>query len=76
MDAMRDVGKLLLVFGLVLVALGVLLTLGPKLPGRLGRLPGDLVIRRENVTFYFPLVTCLLVSVMLSMILWLIGKMR
>jgi hypothetical protein len=76
MDAMRDVGKLLLVFGLVLVALGVLLTLGPKLPGRLGRLPGDIVIRRENFTFYFPLVTCLLMSVMLSMILWLMGKMR
>ena len=76
MDPMRDMGKLLLVFGLVLVALGVLLTLGPKLPGRLGRLPGDIVIRRQYFTFYFPLVTCLLLSVILSVIFWLTGKMR
>ena len=76
MDPMRDMGKLLLVFGLVLVALGMLLTLGPKLPGRLGRLPGDIVIRRENFTFYFPLVTCLLVSVAVSLVFWLIGRMR
>lgn len=59
-DPLRELGKALLLFGVVLAALGLLLTLGPKLPGRLGRLPGDLILRRENFTLYFPLVTCLL----------------
>ncbi|MBI2956920.1 MAG: DUF2905 domain-containing protein [Acidobacteria bacterium] len=72
----RELGKLLLVFGAVLVLLGALLTLGPKLPGRLGRLPGDIILRRDNFTFYFPLVTCLLLSVILSLILWLLGRFR
>ena len=76
MDPTREWGKLLLLFGLVLVAAGALLTLGAKLPGRLGRLPGDIVIRRENFTFYFPLVTCLLVSLVLTLVWWLMGKMR
>ena len=58
----------------VLVALGLLLTLGEKLPIRLGRLPGDIVIRGKNTTFYFPLVTSLLVSALLSLVMWLIGR--
>lgn len=74
LDPLRALGKLLLTFGLVLAALGLLLTLGPKLPGRLGRLPGDIIIRRENFTFYFPLVTCLLLSVILSLLFWLLGR--
>jgi exodeoxyribonuclease VII large subunit len=73
-DPLREIGKLLLVFGAVLVVLGGLLTLGPMLPWRLGRLPGDIVIRRENFTFYFPLVTCLLLSVVLSLLFWLLGR--
>ena len=70
----RELGKLLLVFGLVLVVLGVVLALGPKLPGKLGRLPGDIIIRRDNFTFYFPLATCLLLSVIFSLALWLVGR--
>ncbi len=73
-EPLRELGKGLLLFGLVLVGLGLLLTLGPKLPGRLGRLPGDIILRRENFTFYFPLVTCLLVSVILSLLLWLFSR--
>lgn len=73
-DSVRELGKLLLTFGVVLAALGLLLTLGPNLPGRLGRLPGDIIIRRENFTFYFPLVTCLLLSVILSLLFWLLGR--
>lgn len=76
LEPLRELGKLLLVFGIVLVVVGGLLTLGPKLPGRLGRLPGDIIIRRENFTLYFPLVTCLLLSVILSLVLWLLGRMR
>jgi len=76
-EPLRELGKLLLVFGIVLVVIGGLLTLGPKLPGRLGRLgrlPGDIIIRREQFTFYFPLVTCLLLSVILSLIFWLFRR--
>jgi len=75
-DPLRELGKLLLLFGIVLVVVGGLLTLGPKLPGRLGRLPGDIIIRRENFTFYFPVVTCLLLSVILSLLFWLFRRMR
>ncbi|MBI4466861.1 MAG: DUF2905 domain-containing protein [Acidobacteria bacterium] len=73
-EPLRELGKLLLVFGVVLVAVGALLTLGPKLPGRLGRLPGDIIIQRDNFTFYFPVVSCLLLSVVLSLLFWWLGR--
>ena len=66
-------GKVLLVSGLLLVALGLYLTLGGKLPP-LGRLPGDIHIQRDNFSFYFPLGTCLLISFGLSLLLWLLRK--
>jgi hypothetical protein len=56
--------KLFIVLGLILVGIGVLLKLGVPL----GRLPGDIVIRRGNATFYFPIVTCIIVSVVLSLL--------
>ena len=67
-------GRALIVIGLALVAAGLLLTLGEKLPVRLGRLPGDIVIRGKNSVFYLPLVTSLLLSVVLSLVLWLAGR--
>jgi DUF2905 family protein len=69
-----NLGRALIVLGLILVVVGVLFTLGDKLPVRLGRLPGDIVVRGKNSTFYFPLVTCLLLSVILSFVLWLFGR--
>lgn len=69
-----SLGRLLIVVGLVVVALGVLVSLSQKLPIRLGHLPGDIVIRGKNSVFYFPLVTCLLLSVVLSLVLWLLGR--
>lgn len=63
-------GKLLIVAGIVLVAAGVLIQLG--LP--LGRLPGDIIIRRGTSTFYFPIVTCVLVSIVLSIIAALVRR--
>jgi hypothetical protein len=63
-----DIGRALLVVGGVLVAAGLLLTLGARLPG-VGRLPGDIVYRKGNVTFYFPLVTCILLSVVVTLLL-------
>jgi hypothetical protein len=69
-----SIGRTLIALGLIIVALGLILTLGEKLPIRLGRLPGDIVIRGKNSVFYFPLVTCLVVSVVLSLLLWLFGR--
>jgi hypothetical protein len=66
------VSRTLIIFGLVLVAAGLLWPFLSKLG--LGRLPGDIVIERENFTFYLPLATSLLISVMLSLIFWLLGR--
>lgn len=70
---MQPLGKYLIVAGLVLIAVGGLLMLSGKLPW-LGRLPGDIVIQRKNFTFYFPLATSILLSILLTLILWLIGR--
>jgi hypothetical protein len=58
----------------MLVAIGVLVTLGDRLPVKLGRLPGDIVVRGKNSVFYFPVVTCLVVSAVLSLAMWVIGR--
>lgn len=68
------IGRLLIVLGLVLVAAGLLFTLGARLPFRLGRLPGDIYIRGKNSSFYFPLATCILLSVLLSVVMWVARK--
>jgi Protein of unknown function (DUF2905) len=67
-------GRTLIAIGIALVVLGILVTFGEKLPIRLGRLPGDIAIRGKNTTFYFPLATSLLLSVLLSLAMWLIGR--
>lgn len=67
---------MLIVAGVVLVALGLLLTLGGKLNLPLGRLPGDIVYRGKNSVFYFPLATSILISLVLSLVLYLIGRLR
>jgi len=71
---MRDVGRLMVVVGGILVLFGLLITFQDRLPLRIGRLPGDFLIRGKNSVFYFPLATSLLLSVVLSVILWLIGR--
>ena len=79
MDPLREVGKPLLVFGVVLLAVGAVLLLGARpggLPFRLGRLPGDIVYQGRNTTFYFPIVTCLVLSLALTLIFWLIALFR
>ena len=70
---MSDFARILIVLGVLLVVVGLALLLVPKIPG-LGKLPGDLVIKRENFTFYFPLGTCILISVILSLIFWLFRR--
>ena len=70
---MHGFGKSLIALGLVIAAIGVILTFAGKIPW-LGRLPGDIYIKRHNFTFYFPLATSIIVSVILSLILWLLRK--
>ncbi len=70
---MGDLGKTLIIFGLILCGVGVLLLAAPKIPW-LGRLPGDIAIQREKFSFYFPLTTCLLISLILTLILSLFRR--
>ncbi len=70
---MNGMGRALIIMGVVLVIAGVLLVLAGKVPW-LGRLPGDISIRKGNFSFYFPLATCLLISLILSLIAWLLRK--
>ena len=67
-------GRTLILLGVILVFLGVLFTLGERLPIKLGRLPGDIVYKGRNTSFYFPWVTCLLLSAVLSGVFWLFGR--
>ena len=76
MDPLRELGRMMLVVGIVLVIVGGLLTLGAKLPFRLGRLPGDIAWQGKNTSFYFPIVTCIVLSVALSAVLWVIAQVR
>lgn len=76
MDSVRELGRTLLVLGGLLVVVGAFLYFGGKLPLRLGRLPGDIVHRGEHITFYFPIVTCLVLSLGLTLLFWLVGHFR
>ena len=70
---MAALGKTLILLGIVIVLLGVGLLFAHKIP-YIGRLPGDIYVKKENFTFYFPLGTCILVSIVLSLIFWLFRK--
>jgi hypothetical protein len=72
-----QVGKFLVIVGVVMVAAGLLLMAGAKFNfWGLGRLPGDIAYKGKNTTIYFPIVTCLVVSVVLTLLFWLISFMR
>ena len=66
---MSEFGKTLIFFGLILVIVGVILSLSGKLPW-LGNLPGDISIQRGRFTFYFPVTTCVLISLIVSLVLY------
>jgi hypothetical protein len=68
-----DFGKTLIIIGLVIAIVGILLVMGGKIPW-IGRLPGDLTIKGDKFTFYFPIATSILISVVLSLIFWFIGR--
>lgn len=69
-----NLGRTLIILGLIIIAVGVLISLGERLPIRFGRLPGDIVLRGKHSVFYFPIVTSLLLSVVLSLLLWLFSR--
>ena len=71
---MEGIGKTLILIGLFIVLIGLLITFFEKLPFGLGKLPGDIYIKRDNFVFYFPLTTSIIISVVLSLIFILISK--
>ncbi|MBZ0156645.1 MAG: DUF2905 domain-containing protein [Alphaproteobacteria bacterium] len=70
---MQNIGKFLVIAGIVLAVIGGLLLLAGKIPW-IGRLPGDILIQRKNFAFYFPLATSILLSLLLTLLFWLIGR--
>ena len=76
MDPTRELARWLIFGGMILLAFGGLLLLGSRLPLRLGRLPGDIAIRGRHGLFYFPVVTCILLSVALTFVMWLVSFFR
>jgi hypothetical protein len=73
---MTDLGKLLIMLGGIILIAGAVLLLAGRFHLPLGRLPGDFSYRGKNTAFYFPLTTCIIISIVLSLIFWLIGKGR
>jgi len=73
MIGLNLLAKASIVFGLILIILGTFLTLGGKIPW-LGRLPGDIYIHRKGFSFYFPITTCILISIIISFVIWLVSK--
>ncbi|HBF39991.1 MAG TPA: DUF2905 domain-containing protein [Firmicutes bacterium] len=73
MSEFSGIGKVLMIFGVILLIVGALIWLGGKIPG-IGRLPGDIFIKRGHFSFYFPIVTCIIISILLSIIFSLFGR--
>lgn len=76
MEPLREIGRMLLMLGGMLIVVGAVFYFGGRLPLRLGHLPGDIVRRGEHTTFYFPIVTCLVVSMVLTLLFWLFNQFR
>ena len=70
---MGDLGRLLIIFGLVLAGVGVVLAVAGRIPW-LGKLPGDIYYKSDHVTFFFPIVTCALISIVLSLLFYLFRR--
>lgn len=72
-EAVQYIGKFLVILGIVIAAVGGILFFSGKIPW-LGKLPGDIIVQRKNFTFYFPLATSILLSVLLTLIFWIIRR--
>jgi hypothetical protein len=73
---MADLGKLLLVLGGIIIVIGAVLLVGGRYNLPIGRLPGDFIVRGKHSVFYFPLSTCIFLSILLSLILWVLGRIH
>jgi len=72
----RELGRTLLILAAFIAVIGAFLYFSPRLPFKAGKLPGDIVHRTEHTTIYFPIVTCLILSLALSLIFWLFNHFR
>ena len=72
-EGIQNLGKLLIVLGVIVIAIGGLLLFSGKIPW-IGRLPGDILIQKKNYTFYFPLATSIIISMIITLIFWLLGR--
>lgn len=73
MGEFGSLGKVLIITGIILIIAGALFLFVNKIPF-LGRLPGDITVQKKNFSFYFPLTTCIIISIVLSIIMWLLGR--
>ena len=73
MNPLFSLGKVLIIIGLIIASIGVLLVLSPKIPW-IGKLPGDILIKKDNFRFYFPLTTCIIISIILTLLFYLFRK--
>jgi len=72
--SVSDIGKTIILLGGVLIVVGLVVMLLGRVNVPIGRLPGDIVYRGKNTSFYFPIVTCIVISVVLSLVMWLFGR--
>lgn len=70
----KVVGRVLILIGVFFLIAGVVVMLGDRVGIRFGRLPGDIIVRGKNSTFYFPIVTCLLLSLLLTLLSWIFSR--
>ncbi len=73
MSPLTALGKMLLLVGIILVLMGLAFLFADKIPG-IGKLPGDIMYEGKRVRFYFPITTCIVISLIITLILWLIGR--
>jgi len=73
MNPLFSLGKVLIIVGLVIAGIGILLVLTPKIPW-LGKLPGDILIKKDNFRFYFPVTTCIIISIILILLFYLFKR--
>lgn len=71
---MAEIGKSVIFIGIVIIVIGIILLFSDKLPFNLGKLPGDISYKKENFSFYFPITTSILVSIVLSLLFYIFGK--
>jgi len=73
MDSIQHIGRFLIILGLIISIIGALFLLSGRIPW-IGKLPGDILIQKKHFTFYFPLATSIIISVILTLLFWILGR--